>query len=90
MAQYFPSHEPWVVPEPMTLEPAETVSRADLDAYAEIIAPRGRGGLRRSGAGAHVTALLAAHYLDPAPMDDPARWALTWRAWQRKHGAADG
>ena len=57
VAQYFPSHEPWIVAEPMTLEPAETVSRADLDAYAEIIAPRGRGGLRRPGAGAHVTAL---------------------------------
>ncbi len=38
VAQYFPSHEPWMVAEPMTLEPAETVSRADLDAYAEIIA----------------------------------------------------
>ena len=38
VAQYFPSHEPWVVAEPMTLEPAETVSRADLDAYAAILA----------------------------------------------------
>ena len=33
-----PSHEPWVVPEPMTLEPSESYSRADLDDYAEIIA----------------------------------------------------
>jgi hypothetical protein len=24
-------------------------------------------------------------YLAPEPMDDPARWALTWRAWLRKH-----
>ena len=24
-------------------------------------------------------------YLDTEPMDDPARWALTWRAWLRKH-----
>ena len=37
-AQYFPSHEPWLVAEPMTLEPAETVSRADLDTYAAILA----------------------------------------------------
>jgi hypothetical protein len=28
------------------------------------------------------------HYLDPAPMDDPNRWAMTWRAWTRKHGGA--
>ena len=38
VATYFPSHEPWVVPEPMTLEPSESYSRADLDDYADIIA----------------------------------------------------
>ena len=38
VASYFPSHEPWVVPEPMTLEPSESYSRADLDEYADIIA----------------------------------------------------
>jgi glycine dehydrogenase subunit 2 len=27
------------------------------------------------------------HQLDQAPHDDPARWALTWRAYQRKRGA---
>ena len=38
VASYFPSHEPWVVAEPMTLEPSESYSRADLDEYAEILA----------------------------------------------------
>lgn len=32
------SHHPFIVPEPMTLEPSETFSKADLDEYAEILA----------------------------------------------------
>ena len=86
VAQYFPSHEPWLVAEPMTLEPGETVSRADLDTYAAIIA-RVAGEAytdpERVRSAPHAAAV---HYLDPAPMDDPARWATTWRAWSRKHG----
>jgi glycine dehydrogenase subunit 2 len=35
---YHTSHHPFVIPEPMTLEPSETFSRADLDEYAEILA----------------------------------------------------
>ena len=86
VAQYFPSHEPWVVPEPMTLEPAETPSRADLDTYAEIIrrvADEAYDDPETVRSSPHRS---SAHYLDPAPMDDPARWAMTWRAWQRKNG----
>ena len=35
---YWTSHHPFVVPEPMTLEPTESYSRADLDEYAAILA----------------------------------------------------
>jgi len=34
---YFASHHPRVYPEPMTPEPPETYSKADIDEYAEII-----------------------------------------------------
>jgi glycine dehydrogenase subunit 2 len=37
VTSYFTSHEPWLVPEPMTPEPAETYSKEDLDEYAEIL-----------------------------------------------------
>ena len=86
VAQYFQSHEPWVVPEPMTLEPAETVSRADLDTYAEIIrlvAQEAYDDPETVRTSPHSSSV---HYLDPEPMDDPARWAMTWRAWRRKRG----
>jgi glycine dehydrogenase subunit 2 len=84
VAQYFPSHEPWIVPEPMTLEPAETVSRADLDAYAAIIGRVAREAYDDPEVVRTSPHSSAAHYLDPAPMDDPERWATTWRAWRRK------
>jgi len=27
--------------------------------------------------------------LDTGPLEDPARWATTWRAYQRKHPGAE-
>ncbi len=34
---YWTSHHPYVVPEPMTLEPTESYSQADLDEYVAIL-----------------------------------------------------
>ena len=27
--------------------------------------------------------------IDPAPLEDPERWAMTWRAWKRKRKARE-
>ena len=29
------------------------------------------------------------HQIDAAALDDPDRWAMTWRAFKRKHGEPD-
>ncbi len=34
---YWTSHHPFVVPEPMTLEPTESYSKADLDEYVATL-----------------------------------------------------
>jgi glycine dehydrogenase subunit 2 len=86
VASYFPSHEPWLVAEPMTLEPSESYSRADLDGYADML-----GEIAREAYEEPETVLAAphrssVHQMDPGPHDDPARWALTWRAYVRKQG----
>jgi glycine dehydrogenase subunit 2 len=86
VAQYFPSHEPWVVEEPMTLEPAETVSRADLDTYAAVLArisEEAYGDPEVVRTAPHASTV---HQIDAGALDDPERWALTWRAWLRKRG----
>jgi glycine dehydrogenase subunit 2 len=84
VASYFPSHEPWVVPEPMTLEPSETYSRADLDEYAEIIAEIVREAYENPAAVTDSPQRSTVHKMDSEPHDDPERWALTWRAHERR------
>jgi glycine dehydrogenase subunit 2 len=88
VASYFPSHEPWIVPEPMTLEPADSYSRADLDEYAEIIAEISREAYENPEVVLQSPQNSTVHQMDPAPHDDPERWALTWRAYLRKHGGS--
>ncbi len=84
VAQYFPSHEPWLVPEPMTLEPSESFSKADLDTYAEILADISRQAYEDPQLVKRGPERSTVHRLDAAALDDPERWALTWRAYVRK------
>ncbi|CAM9964992.1 MAG: glycine dehydrogenase subunit 2 [Mameliella sp.] len=78
------SHEPWLVAEPFTPEAGELWSKEDIDYWIDVMA--------------HV---IGEAYADPeivksAPhngpikaltsaLDDPAVWATTWRAYERKH-----
>ena len=86
VASYFPSHEPWIVPEPVTLEPSESYSRADLDEYAEIMAEISREAYEEPETVLNSPYRSTVHKMDQAPHDDPERWALTWRAHLRKAG----
>jgi glycine dehydrogenase subunit 2 len=88
VAGYFPSHEPWIVPEPMTLEPSDSYSRADLDHYAEILAEISREAYETPETVLEAPHRSTVHKMDPAPHDDPERWALTWRAYLRKRSSA--
>lgn len=87
VAGYFPSHHPWTVAEPMTLEPTESPSKAELDDYVEILrtvideAHRDPDRVRRA------PERCTTHRIDESALDDPARWALTWRAYVRKRDA---
>jgi glycine dehydrogenase subunit 2 len=81
---YWTSHHPFVVPEPCTLEPTESYSKQELDEYAAILAhvaeeARHDPDLVRSAP--HNSTI---HTIDHEPLDDPARWAMTWRAFQKK------
>lgn len=85
---YFPSHHPRVVPEPATLEPTETASKADLDYYAWVLAQivaEARTDPERVRSSPENGPI---HRIDTQWLDDPAQWALTWRAHLRKHRAA--
>ncbi len=83
---YWTSHHPFVVPEPMTLGPTESYSLADLDEYAAML-----GAVVREAQTEPETIRTAphrstVHQVRHEWFDDPARWAVTWRAYCRKHG----
>ncbi|HHY37984.1 MAG TPA: aminomethyl-transferring glycine dehydrogenase subunit GcvPB [Clostridia bacterium] len=86
---YFESHHPWVVPEPFTPEPTETYSKDDIDEYAEI--------LRYISQEAYVspdTVKNAPHKstitrIDERILNDPKKWAMTWRAYLNKRHSWD-
>jgi len=79
------SHHPFVVPQPMTLEPTESYSRRELDQYVAA--------LRSVVDEAHTcpdtvrTAphRSACHRVRHEALDDPRQWAMTWRAFVKKH-----
>ena len=86
---YWMSHHPWVVAEPFTPEPCETYSKADLDEWAAVIKKASDEAYADAG-----TVKSAPHASSSGRMkglealEDPGRWALTWRAYRRKNGLA--
>ncbi|HAF70978.1 TPA: glycine dehydrogenase subunit 2, partial [Candidatus Acetothermia bacterium] len=85
-AHYWTSHEPWVVPEPMTLEPTESYSKEELDEYIAILEEIAREAYEESE-----TVRNAPHRStigkipDHSYFEDPKRWTITWRAYRRKY-----
>jgi glycine dehydrogenase subunit 2 len=87
---YYTSHNPMIVPEPMTLEPTEMMSRADLDELAAIltrVAEEARSEPDVVRSAPHRGPIAP---LDEAAADDPDRWAMTARAMRRKWPAGLG
>jgi glycine dehydrogenase subunit 2 len=81
---YWTSHHPFIVPEPCTLEPTESYSKDELDEYAGVlahVAEEARSSPDRVRSAPHNSTI---HAIDPRPLDDPTKWAVTWRAYRRK------
>jgi glycine dehydrogenase subunit 2 len=81
---YWTSHHPFVVPEPCTLEPTESYSKQELDEYAATlahVADEARTDPDLVKSAPHNSTI---HTVDHDPLDDPACWAMTWRAYRKK------
>jgi glycine dehydrogenase subunit 2 len=82
--EYFTSHHPWVVPEPFIPEPCETYSKADIDDWVAILRYVCEEAYRdpeRVTSAPHNQAIAR---IQEDALNDPARWAMTWRAYARK------
>jgi glycine dehydrogenase subunit 2 len=87
---YWTSHHPFVVPEPCTLEPTESLSKDELDEYVAIVShvtDEARTDPELVKTAPHNSTI---HTIDHSPLDDPSQWAMTWRAYRRKVREAGG
>jgi glycine dehydrogenase subunit 2 len=78
------SHEPWVVPHPFTPEAGEMWSREDVDYWIAVLQQISDEAysdpeIVRSAPHNHPIGKLG-----PASLDEPANWAMTWRAHLKK------
>ena len=79
------SHEPWIVPEPFTPEAGEAWSLEDIDYWIDVLAhvlDEGRADPAMVKSAPHNQVVAQ---IDGSSLDDPNRWATTWRAYQRKN-----
>ena len=81
---YWTSHHPFVVPEPMTLEPTESYSKADLDEFIAILKQISNEAYTNPEIIHTAPHNSTVHKTDHKTLDDPETWAVTWRAYRRK------
>jgi glycine dehydrogenase subunit 2 len=85
---YWTSHHPFVVPEPMTLEPTESYSRSDLDEYVAVLKQIAEEAYTNPEIIKTAPHNSTVHQTHQEPFDNPDEWAVTWRAYLRKTGQA--
>lgn len=78
------SHHPWIVPEPFTLEPTESYSKAELDEYLAALKKVAEEAYKDPEKVKNAPYNSVVHKADHEPLDDPTRWAVTWRAYLKK------
>lgn len=81
---YWTSHHPFVVPEPATVEPTESYSKADLDEFVDVMREVAKEAYEDPERVRSAPHNCPVHTIDGSYFDDPARWAITWRGYQRK------
>ncbi|MEM9249533.1 MAG: aminomethyl-transferring glycine dehydrogenase subunit GcvPB [Pseudomonadota bacterium] len=80
------SHEPWIVAEPFTPEAGELWSKEDIDQWIAVvakIAQEARDTPELVKTAPHNQAIAQ---VKGDAFEDPEKWAMTWRAYQRKLG----
>jgi glycine dehydrogenase subunit 2 len=83
---HFMSHQPWIVPEPFTPEPCETYSKEDIDYFAAVLNQISHEAYTHPEIVRTAPHNAATHKPNTAPLNDPKKWAMTWRAYLRKKG----
>lgn len=81
------SHHPFIVPQPFTIEPTESYSRDELDEYVAGLARVAREACDSPDLVKSAPHRSVVHRINEDWFDEPGKWAVTWRAYLKKHGA---
>ena len=80
------SHHPFIVPQPFTIEPTESYSKEELDEYLDGLRHVAEEAWNEPETVKTAPHRSVVHKIDESTFDDPEKWAITWRAYQKKHG----
>ena len=78
------SHEPFIVPEPFTIEPTESYSKDELDEYVAVLGRIVEEAYTDPEILRHAPHRSVVHHIDHDYLEDPARWAITWRMYRKR------
>ena len=79
------SHHPFIIPEPFTIEPTESYSKEELDEYLEALEQISKEAYENPEIVKTAPHNSVIHRCDNSWLDDPEKWAITWRAYLKKH-----
>lgn len=82
---YWTSHHPYVVPEPVTLEPTESYSQRELDEYVAALRHVAAEALNDPELLRSAPHRSSIGQIDHDSMNDPDTWVPSWRAYRRKY-----
>lgn len=80
------SHHPFLVPQPFTIEPTESYARNELDEYLDGLRHVAEEARKEPETVRNAPLSSVVHKIDETTFDDPKKWAITWRAYLKKHG----
>lgn len=83
------SHHPFIVPEPFTIEPTESYSKDELDEYLNALEKISTEAYEEPEKVKTAPHRSVVHRIDHSWLDDPEKWAITWRAYLKKHKKKD-
>jgi glycine dehydrogenase subunit 2 len=79
------SHHPWIVPEPFTLEPTESYSKDEIDEYIAGLKKVVEEAYNNPEKVLNAPYRSVVHKIDHSTLDDPEKWAITWRLYVKKY-----
>ena len=79
------SHHPFIIPQPFTIEPTESYSKKEIDEYLDTLENIAKEAYENPEKVKNAPYNSVVHKIDQSMLDDPKKWAITWRSYLKKH-----